>query len=252
VSLLAALADDPAGTAVIVDFDGTLAPIVDDPPEAAPLPEAAPILGRLARRFGRVAVVSGRPVAFLRQQLPVEGLVLFGQYGVERFDGAGFTTVPDAARWAEAVRHAADDAERRLPGLFVERKGAVAVALHWRQRPDLETDATDLGRGLATAYGLRMEPARQALELRPPLDVDKGTAVEELTAEASAALFIGDDRGDVAAFDTLSRLVDEGRLTHAVRVAVRSPETPAALLERADLAVDGPQGVLELLDRLAQ
>jgi trehalose 6-phosphate phosphatase len=81
--------------------------------------------------------------------------------------------------------------------------------------------------------------------------VDKGTAVEELAAGASAALFIGDDRGDLAAFDALTRLVDEGRLAQAVRVAVRSAEAPAELLERADLVVDGPVGALRLLDELA-
>jgi trehalose 6-phosphate phosphatase len=250
MTLPATFIEDPERCAVIMDFDGTLAPIVDDPPAATPLPEAAAILGRLARRVGRVAVVSGRPVEFLREHLPVKGLALFGQYGVERFDGGRITSVPDAARWTDAVRRAGDDAERRLPGLFVERKGAVAVALHWRQRPELEADAVDLGQGLATAYGLRLEPGRQTLELRPPLDVDKGTAVEELADGASAALFIGDDRGDLAAFDTLTRLVDQGRLANAVRVAVSSAETPADLLERADLVVDGPAGALRLLDEL--
>jgi trehalose 6-phosphate phosphatase len=126
------------------------------------------------------------------------------------------------------------------------------VGLHWRQQPELEAEATDLGRGLAATYGLRVEPGRQTLELRPPLDVDKGTAVEELAAGVSAALFIGDDRGDVVAFDTLTRLVSEGRLTHALRVAVRSAETPDALLNRADLAVDGPEGALEFLKQLGQ
>jgi trehalose 6-phosphate phosphatase len=216
------------------------------------LPEAAATLCRLTRCFGRVAVVSGRPVDFLRQHLPVDGLTLFGQYGIERFDGARVTTAPGALRWADAVRQAADDAERRLPGLLVERKGSVAVALHWRQRPDLEAEASELGRGLATGYGLWLEPGRQVLELRPPLAVDKGTAVEELVDGASAALFIGDDRGDLAAFEALTRLVDERRLAHAVRVAVRSAETPTELLERADLVVDGPPGALELLDRLVE
>jgi trehalose 6-phosphate phosphatase len=251
VTGLAALADDPARTAVIVDFDGTLAPIVDDPPAATPLPEAAAALGRLARCFGRVAVVSGRPVAFLRKLLPVDGLALFGQYGVERFEGVGVTTIPAAARWAESVARAADEAEAELPGLFVERKGGVAVGLHWRQRPDLEAAAVDLGRQLAGLHGLRLEPGRQTLELRPPLDVDKGTAVEELADGASAAVFIGDDRGDLAAFAALTRLADEGRLAHAVRVAVRSAESPSELLAQADVVVDGPQGALELLDRLA-
>ena len=250
MTVLAALAKDPSRAAVIVDFDGTLAPIVDDPPAATPLPEAAATLDRLARRFGRVAVVSGRPVAFLRDQLPVEGLALFGQYGVERFDGVDVTTAPTIGRWVEAVHRAADEAEAALPGLFVERKGEVAVGLHWRSRPDLETAAVDLGRRLAGVHGLRLEPGRQTLELRPPLDVDKGTAVEELVAGASAALFIGDDRGDLAAFDTLNRLVADGRLAHAVLVAVRSPEAPAELLEQADLVVDGPRGALRLLNEL--
>jgi trehalose 6-phosphate phosphatase len=250
MTLLAALAEDPSRAAVIVDFDGTLAPIVDDPPSATPLPEAAATLDRLARCFGRVAVVSGRPVAFLRDQLPVEGLALFGQYGVERFEGSEVTTVPAAARWTDAVRRAADEAETEQPDLFVERKGEVAVGLHWRSRPDLERAAVDLGRRVAGVHGLRIEPGRQTLELRPPLDVDKGTAVEELVAGASAALFIGDDRGDLPAFDTLSRLVADGRLAHAVRVAVRSSEAPAELLERADLVVDGPRGALQLLDEL--
>ncbi len=251
MTVLGPFAADPAHAAVIVDFDGTLAPIVADPPDATPLPEVAATLGRLTRSFGRVAVVSGRPVAFLRDRLPVEGLALFGQYGIERFEGTEVTTAPAAARWADAVRRAADEAEAELPGLFVERKGNVAVGLHWRRRPDLEVKATDLGRRLAAASGLRLEPGRQTLELRPPLDVDKGTAVEDIAATASAALFIGDDRGDLAAFDTLTRLVDEGRLAHAVRVAVQSAETPAELLERADLVVPGPQGALRLLDELA-
>src|SRR5205807_1743303 len=174
-----------------------------------------------------------------------------GQYGVEQLDGAETSTAPDATRWADVVRRVADDAERRLPGLFVERKGTIAVALHWRRQPELEAAATDLGRRLAAAHGLRLEPGRQTLELRPPLEVDKGSAAEQLAAGASAALFVGDDRGDLAAFDALTRLVNEGRLSYAVRVAVRSSETPPELLGPADLAVDGPHGAVELLHRLA-
>jgi trehalose 6-phosphate phosphatase len=243
---------DPARSVVIVDFDGTLAPIVADPPAAQPLPEAAATLGRLARCVGRVAVVSGRPLDFLRHWLPVDGLALFGQYGVERLEGDEVTTAPGVDRWAGAVRRAAEEAESALPGLFVERKGSVAVALHWRKQPDLEEAATALGRHLAADHELRLEPGRQTLELRPPLDVDKGTATGELCAGASAALFMGDDRGDLAAFAVLGRLTAEGRLTHALRVAVRSSETPGELLECADLAVDGPAGALALLDQLAE
>ena len=248
---LAPFAAEPARSVVIVDFDGTLAPIVSDPPAASPLPGVAPLLTRLARRVGTVAVVSGRPVAFLRNALPVAGVVLCGQYGVERFDGDTVSTLPGAQRWIDAVRAAADDADAALGGLFVERKGALAVALHWRRRPDLEPAAQELGRRLASTHGLRLEPGRQALELRPPLDVDKGTATAALADGASAALVIGDDRGDLAAFAAAGRLVEQGRLGHALRVAVRSPEAPAGLLAQADLLVDEPDEVLRLLEELA-
>jgi trehalose 6-phosphate phosphatase len=250
---LGPFAADPARSVVIVDFDGTLAPIVADPPAARPLPEAAAVLARLVPHLGTVAVLSGRPVDFLRRHLPVEGLVLLGHYGVERVDGTGTaTTAAGAAHWADVVRRVADDAEQRLPGLYVERKGRLAVALHWRRRPDLEAAAADLARHHAAAHGLRLEPGRQTVELRPPLDVDKGTATEGLAAGATAAMFVGDDRGDLAAFTTLCRLVEQGQLAHGLRVAVRSPEAPAELLDQADLTVDGPPGVVELLDRIAE
>jgi trehalose 6-phosphate phosphatase len=243
--------EDPGGSVVIVDFDGTLAPIVPDPPGAAPLYGADAALVRLARHVGTVAVVSGRPVAFLRGALPVDGLVLYGHYGVERFDGTAMSTSPEAQGWADAIRRAGDEAEAALPGLFVERKGALSVALHWRRQPDLEPEATKLGQRLAGTWGLRLEPGRQALELRPPLAIDKGTATTELAGGATAALVLGDDRGDLAAFDALDRLVAGGGLRHAVRVAVRSSESPLELLARADLQVDGPEGALAFLTDLA-
>ena len=249
--LLAPFAAEPACSVVIVDFDGTLAPIVPEPPAAAPLPDAAGVLARLVRCVGTVAVVSGRPVAFLREALPVEGLVLRGQYGVERYDGSTVTALPEAQAWVDIVRAAADEADASLPGLLVERKGAVAFALHWRQRPDLEAAARDFGRRLAAAHGLRLEPGRRTLELRPPVDVDKGTTAAELAAGASAGLVVGDDRGDLAAFAALGRLKEEGRLRHLLRVAVDSPEAPAELLAQAELVVDGPGGALGLLRHLA-
>jgi trehalose 6-phosphate phosphatase len=249
---LAPLVEDPARSVVVVDFDGTLAPIVADPPAAAPLPGALEVLARLVGRAGRVAVVSGRPVAFLRAALPVDGLALFGHYGVERFgEGGEVFTAPEAGRWVEAVRNAAAEAEAALPGLFVERKGSLAVALHWRRRPEFETAALKLGHRLAAAHNLRLEPGRRTLELRPSLDVDKGRPVAALAAGAHAALVMGDDRGDVAAFAAGRRLVEEGRLRHVLRVVVRSSETPAELLDHADLTVDGPPGALHLLAELA-
>jgi len=248
--MLAPFAEEPSRSVVILDFDGSLAPIVDDPADAAPLPGAVDALAALVQRIGRVAVVSGRPVEFLRSVLPVDGLVLVGQYGVERLDGATVVTDPGVPGWAEAVEAAATEAEAALPGLYVERKGAVAAALHWRRAPELEAAAVDLGRRLAARHGLALEPGRLTLELRAPVEVDKGTATAALAADAHAALVAGDDRGDLAAFAALSQLQERGRLRHALRIAVRSPEAPGELLRQADHQVDGPTGLLALLDTI--
>jgi trehalose 6-phosphate phosphatase len=248
---LAPLVEDPARSVVVLDFDGTVAPIVDDPARAAPLPGAVSVLARLARSLGRVAVISGRPVDFLKDALPVDGLILLGQYGVERLEGADVVTDPEARSWARNVEAAAEEAEAALDALRVEHKGGLAVALHWRQSPDLEDEAVALGRRLAVAHRLRLEPGRMALELRAPVPIDKGTTIRAVAAGARAALVAGDDRGDVAAFAALGRLVAEGHLGHGLRVAVRSPEAPAELLRLADHAVDGPPGLVAFLEALA-
>jgi trehalose 6-phosphate phosphatase len=236
---------------VVVDFDGTLAPIVDDPAQARPLPGAGEVLGRLAARLGRVAVVSGRPVDFLRRHLDVSGLTVAGQYGLERLEDGRVVIHPSAREWMPAVAEAVRRAEAEQPGLYVERKGEVAVTLHWRRAPDLEAEALALGRRLAGELGLHAQPGRLALELRPPIPVDKGTVADELAAGATAALVAGDDHGDLSFFDAVDRLEAAGRLLHGLRVAVASPEAPRALVERADLVVDGPPGLLTVLDQLA-
>src|SRR5207244_9073750 len=153
--------------------------------------------------------------------------------------------------WLEPVAAAARQAEEEMPELGVERKGDIAVNLHWRLVPDRAADGEALGRRLAERHGLDAFLMRMGVELRPPVPVDKGTVVAELAAGRHAALFAGDDHGDLAGFTALDDLVAAGRLEHAVRVAVRSEEAPPALLEAADYQVDGPAGLAVLLARIA-
>ena len=153
--------EEAARAALLCDFDGTVAPIVDDPAAAAPLPAAVTALGRLAGRLGLVAVVTGRPVADVRRHLPDPRLRVVGQYGLEQeVDGA---VVPDprAASFAAAVGAAADEAVRRWPRLRVERKGDVACTVHWREHPDAAPGAVALD-ALAAQHGLMVGPARMA------------------------------------------------------------------------------------------
>lgn len=240
---------DPAGTGVFSDFDGTLAPIVDDPAAARPLPGAADLLAELARRYRRVGVVSGRPTAFLLEHLGGRGLLLSGLYGLETVAADGVVrAVPEAEPWRAVVEEAAAAADAELPGgLGIERKG-LSVTIHYRGDPSLAAAAGTWVAARSRSSKLVVHPARMSFELRPPVERDKGAVVAEAAEGLRRACFLGDDRGDLAAFDALDHLAAAG--VGVLRIGVRSREAPAELLERADLIVEGPAGSLGALRAL--
>ena len=251
---LAALRADPSNTAIVTDFDGTLSPIVTDPAAARPLPGVVEALHALAARYGKVAVVSGRPVAFLRDRLeldhrPPSRLLVSGLYGIEWLEDGVERIDPTALRFRGAIDEAAARAEVAAPpGVHVERKGW-SVTLHVRTAQDALDWARSWSDATAHTAGLAVHAAKMSFELRPPIDVDKGTVVDDLLRGTSAACFFADDLGDLPAFDALDRhRARAGAAT--VRIAVRSDEAPAELLERADVVVDGPAGSLEVLRAL--
>lgn len=242
------LRDDPDSSVILCDFDGTLAPIVDDPAEAQPLARIPELLASLADHYRTVGVVSGRPVEFLARFFP-PSVALAGLYGLELQDAGRRVENPDAEQWRPVIDSVARAAVVDGPdGVGVEPKG-LSLTLHYRTRPDIAEAVETWAAEQAARHGLDARPARMSVELHPPLPVDKGTAVTSLTTGARHACFVGDDLGDLAAFGALDRLAAEG--VTVVRVAVRSSEAPDALLERADLVVDGPAGVRDLLRDLA-
>jgi len=253
---LAAITADPARALIATDYDGTLAPIVADPAAAVPAPGAAAALARLAARAGTVAVITGRAAAdavSLGGLAVVPGLIVLGHYGAQRWQG-GVLSEPEVPPGVAAVRQAlpAALAEAGAPaGTAVEDKGT-ALAVHVRRTADpaaaLARLREPLGR-LASRNGLTVEPGRMVLELRPP-GMDKGAALRQLTAEraAGSVLFCGDDLGDLAAFGAITELRAAG--VPGCAVASASSETPQ-VAAAADLAVDGPAGVVRFLAALA-
>jgi len=216
------------------------------------VPEAVAALGSLAARLGRVAVVTGRPVAYVRRHLADPAVAVVGQYGLEHDDGGIAVTDPRAQPFEAAVAAAAAEAEARWPALTVERKGRVAVTVHWRTDPDAAPTPAALG-ALAERHGLARCPGRMACELRPPLPVDKGTAVAGLLAglPLAAVAFAGDDHGDLAAFAAVVDWAAAASGRVGVRVAVASEESPTDLVAAADLVVDGPVAFAAQLVALA-
>jgi trehalose 6-phosphate phosphatase len=237
----------PAGSAVVLDFDGTLSPIVTEPAEARPADGAVEVLADLVARYALVAVVSGRPVGFLVPLVP-EGVVLSGLYGLEVVRGGERVEPARAGVWREVVAHVARrSADHGPEGMVVEPKGP-SLTLHYRAHPEAGPAVEEWARRQAARSGLVARPAKMSVELHPPIDADKGTALEQLVEGLGAVLFAGDDQGDLPAFDALDRLANRG--VDTVRVAVASAEAPPELVERADVVVDGPAALVDLLRTL--
>ncbi len=238
---------DPSRSAVITDYDGTLAPIVDDPGAASPFPGTVDALHRLATSYALVGVVSGRPVEFLVSQVGEDDLWLCGLYGLESSWRGARSQPPEAIGWREVVR----DSVRRATAVFgaaVEDKG-LSLTVHFRTSPELGPEVRAWAQIEGDRSGLQPRQAKASIELHPPLPVDKGTAIVAAVADLTAVCFIGDDVGDLPAFDALDVLAATG--VHTVRVAVETTEAPVDLLARADVVVAGGAGVLGVLEALA-
>jgi trehalose 6-phosphate phosphatase len=253
---LRALLARPARALIGVDFDGTLAPIIDDPGSARADPAATAALGRLAVLAGTVAIITGRPAAEAAEFAGVAampGVIVLGHYGSERWQDGRLTSPPPppGLAMARAELPALLAAAGAADGTFLEDKG-FALAVHTRRTASPQRELDRLRpqlTELAERAGLAPEPGRFVLELRPP-GSDKGHALRGLVTERSAAavLFCGDDRGDEPAFRAVSELRAEG--VPGLAVCSGSAEVPD-LAAQADLVVDGPQGVARLLASLA-
>jgi trehalose 6-phosphate phosphatase len=241
---LGPLVQAPETAGIFLDVDGTLAPIVERA-EDARVPEATSrALEALARRYACVACISGRAAAEARRLVGVDSITYAGSHGAELLEpGESEARVsPAFAEWEPRVRGFVES--RALGDLRVEHKGAI-VALHWRGTESGEQRAREIA-AEAEAEGFAIHRGRKVLEIRPPVEVNKGQAVKELIRryELRAALFAGDDATDLDAFAALDAVT-------GVRVGVRSDEGPAAIVERADIVVDGPEGVVQVLAALA-
>jgi trehalose 6-phosphate phosphatase len=253
-----------AESVVGLDFDGTLSPIVDDPTRAHIHPEAGRVLAALAEQVRAVAVITGRPA---RQALDLGGLeavgnaigdsgkdlYLFGQYGNERWSSTNRRVI------SPRPPHGLATFERELPRMlkrleageaWIEDKG-LAVAVHTRRLPDADAAFDRLlpaMRELAARHDLVVEPGKAVIEVRSA-GVHKGQVVHTLADELEAGgfLFAGDDLGDLEAFDAVAELRARGLATLLV---CSSSDEESALVAHSDVVVDGPEGVLDLLELL--
>jgi trehalose 6-phosphate phosphatase len=258
VEALEPIRSDPSHSAVLLDIDGTLAPIVRHAADAH-VPEATrAVLIEISRRYRLVGVVSGRRASTARQIVAIGTIAYVGNHGGEllRPRATAPEVDPEVAEWTARVREFVarvyTNREQRLR-VRSEDKGAIA-AFHWRGAPDEQAAAEavqDIARR-AQEEGFVVHWGRKVLEVRPPVVLDKGLGIAALLrgVPVSAGVYVGDDTTDLDAFRGLRSLVQSGSLEHAVCVAVSSDEAPPELAQEADVVVDGTDGVRGLLEAL--
>ena len=256
--LLSALIDDPAHSAILLDVDGTLAPIVRHADDAMVPGPTRSLLSAIAKRYGLVACISGRRATDTRRIVSIGSIAYVGNHGGEVLPPSGTKVLvdPELEAWTRRIQdfaRAADTTELRRLRVRLEDKGSI-TAFHWRGAPN-ETQAEMAVRAIAAeaeAEGFHTHWGRKVLEVRPPVHIDKGVGIRKLLegADVAHALYAGDDTTDLDAFRALTELVADGGLQTAVRVGVRSDEGPAEIEREADLLVDGPGGVHRLLESL--
>ncbi|MGI5292522.1 trehalose-phosphatase [Nonomuraea polychroma] len=251
VEAVSATVSESRKSGFFFDFDGTIAPIMRDPGAVRPVPGAVERLQALTSLVGRVAVVSARPAAFLCERFSrAPQVALFGLYGMQTVVDGRVRTDTEAEPWAPVMRRLAADAARDLPGEILIEDKALMVSLHYRSVPALRGAVERWASAKAAELGLREQHGRMVVELRPPVERDKGTVVAREAETLTRAWYFGDDISDGRAFDALRCQEERDPGFMGVRVAVANGETGDELARRADFTVDSPEDTPVLLDQV--
>jgi trehalose 6-phosphate phosphatase len=249
-------ATDKPRLGLVTDVDGTISPIVDVPDEARVTPRNLELLAALAAQLTLTAVISGRAAEDVYQRLALPGLVYIGNHGMERWKNGKVIVSPKAGAYRDNLVRATPEIKQVLvSGMHFEDKGAT-VSVHYRQTSHPEEVAKELApamQGIAEKHGLHLTQGRMVFEFRPPVEIDKGSAFEELVKahRLEAAFYLGDDTTDVAVFLSARQLRKTGQCL-AYGLGVASQGTPQVVLTEADFLVQGVAGVESFLDWLSK
>jgi trehalose 6-phosphate phosphatase len=232
---------------LITDLDGTLSHIVPVPDAAQITPRNRELLASLHSKLALVAVVSGRSVIDLVTRVDLPGLVYVGNHGLERWVNGQTEIAPEISAYRSSLEAAYDVLQSSLvSGMEIEDKGAT-LSVHYRRTPDPQAVATSFepkARSVADQFGLNLFHGRMVFELRPPVEVNKGTAFKDLVNQHAldAAVFLGDDTTDVDAL-RMAQLLREQQTCYCVGLGVLSDGTPDSVRDNADLLVSGVSDV---------
>lgn len=236
---------------LITDMDGTLSPIVPKPDDAYPTDRNRELLSQLNEKITLVAAVSGRAADDLYKRIQLDDLVYAGNHGLERWQNGEVVVAPEVQPYRPAIEKAMADVQQHLSdGMMIEDKGAT-LSIHYRNTADPQAEITRLEpimQSIGEQHGLKIYQGRMIFEVRPPIEINKGTVFHDLIQEhqLDAAIFIGDDTTDADALKMAQQLREAGQC-YAFGVGVWSEDVPSIVVDSSDLLVEGVAGVEEFL-----
>jgi len=256
---------------LITDVDGTISEIASCPEAARVSPICREQLAILTKRLELVAAISGRPALDAKEMIGVDGMVYVGNNGLDQWQVGVLQFVEGVKEYAAKVIAALDELMGSLTveGISFENKG-VALSVHYRRSPDRESARKCILEKIAAssiARDFRIQEGKMVVELRPPVEMNKATAVEALMKSYNlrGGIYVGDDISDVDAFRAMQQESSGQALRQAqgernryrpasfkgLAVGVISEETPQQLEKEADFTLNGVADVERFLTWLA-
>ncbi len=239
---------------LITDMDGTVSHIVDEPDQAQITPHNKELLAKLNPILSLTAVVSGRAVQDVAQRVGIPELVYVGNHGFEWFVDQKLQIAPAVQKYRHALEKVLEIArQEQLPGMLIEDKQAT-LSIHYRQAVDQDTAKhkfEDLLTLLVSEHGLSLFAGRMIFEVRPPVEINKGTVLAQLIEQyqLDAAIFMGDDTTDADALK-MARQLRHNQKCSAWGLGIVADDTPAVVKESADLLLSGVPDVESFLEWL--
>jgi trehalose 6-phosphate phosphatase len=240
---------------LITDMDGTISPIPHDFLRKTIPPPTLPQLTELVSRMDLLAIVSGRTSEAIKNLVNIDGIKYSGHYGMEQWENDRAILHPDAGAYVPAMRAVAEELEalRSIQGILIQYKGAtISVHYHLCLQPEAaKQQILNLLMKSTQIKNLLIMDEKTNIGIVPRVDIDKGTAVTTLIQQyhLGAAIYMGDDIGDIPAFRAVRRAKSKKDFD-GLAILVTGTETSHSLMDEVDFTLDGVTETETLLNWL--
>jgi len=230
---------------LITDVDGTISPSAPTPRQARVSPLCHRYLSTLCKHLTLVAALSGRPAAEVKDMLNIDGMVYVGNHGLERWVESRSEFIEEAREYGQVIEAVVEELNPLLSieGIIIENKGVTAT-IHYRLCADHQSAKRNVLAAIKKsphARGLRiMQESKYAINILPPVQVDKGTCILSLIQEYDlhGGIYMGDDITDIYAFRAV-RAATRDLDFRGYAIGITSPEMPDELTAEVDFTLDG-------------